>query len=337
MPGSKDKNAPTDIAAIQAALDTDRAAHPKDVIVLSLAGHYVSRSPDGLKLPANTCVLLDGTLRADPGTPRNPPYDAKAPLTQVVLLPKDGYSSFSGGLLDADRQVSHGINATRGGIAVIDGVAVRGAARDGISTRGRGGRPLFIRGCRVADSGGRGIWIHVANNVHVIDSICLDNGLDGIDIDAFAPDCTALFNVCAGNRRHGLFIEEAVRHDVVFGNRLERNQNAGIHVWNEAVEGNTGSNVIAANLCRQNGRGIGLGGRASDKTAHENLFFNNVCGDNRERNIGDGTKHAERNYFTQFVLRGGDPAANWQQQTNTYFNYSIPAPKRGSPPATQDE
>ena len=319
MPGSKDKNSPTDIAAVQTALDSERAKHPKDVIVLSLTGHYVSRSPDGLKLPANTCVLLDGTIRADPGLPRNPAYDAKAPLTQVVQLPKDGCASFSGGLLDADQQVFHGINATRGGVALIDGVAVRGAAFDGISTRGRGGRPLFIRGCRIADSGGRGIWIHVANNVHAIENICLDNGLDGIDIDAVGHDCTALFNVCSGNHRHGVFVEEAVRHDVVFGNRLERNRVAGIHVWNEAVGGNTGPNVIAANLCLQNGRGIGLGGRASDKTAHDNLFFNNLCADNRDRNIGDGTKHAERNYFTQFVLRGGDPAADWHQPTNVYF------------------
>jgi len=307
------------------------------VIVLTLTGHYVSRSPDGLKLPANTCVLLDGTIRADPGLPRNPAYDAKAPQTQVVQLPKDGCASFSGGLLDADRQVFHGINATRGGIALIDGVVVRGAAFDGISTRGRGGRPLFIRDCRVADSGGRGIWIHVANNVHAIDNICLDNGLDGIDIDALAPDCTALFNVCSGNRRHGLFVEEAVRYDVVFGNRLERNRVAGIHVWNEAVGGNTGPNVIAANLCLQNGRGIGLGGRSGDKTAHDNLFFNNLCTDNRDRNIGDGTKHAERNYFCQFVLRGGDPAADWHQPTNVYFTAPQIAAPSDSPPVAGEE
>jgi len=167
--------------------------------------------------------------------------------------------------------------------------------------------------------------------------ICLDNGLDGIDIDAVAHDCTALFNVCSGNHRHGVFVEEAVCHDVVFGNRLERNQIAGIHVWNEAVGGNTGPNVIAANICRQNGRGIGLGGRASDKTAHDNLFFNNLCADNRDRNIGDGSKHAERNYFTQSVLSGGDPAADWHQPTNVYFTAPQISARQDSPPVAGEE
>jgi len=53
--------------------------------------------------------------------------------------------------------------------------------------------------------------------------------------------------------------------------------------------------------------------------------------------IGDGTKHAEGNYFTQFVLRGGDPAADWHQPTNVYFTAPQISARQDSPPVAGEE
>jgi nitrous oxidase accessory protein NosD len=131
-----------------------------------------------------------------------------------------------------------------------------------------------------------------------------NNSMDGIDLDAHSDDGTALFNVCSGNQRQGIFIEEAIRHHIAFGNQLAGNRQSGIHIWNEEVEGNTGSNVVAANECFDNFRGISLGARAADRTAHGNLLFNNICRQNREIGLRTGNTHARENYISQTVVWG---------------------------------
>lgn len=311
--GSSDKTEPTDLAAVRDGLIKARAEHPRDVIVLHLDGYYVSRTPEGLELPANTCAILNGCIRADLGTPPDPVYRKAEPISQVVRLAPDGYCSISGGTLDGGRQAFHGVNASGSSTAIIDHVDIRGSARDGIYTKGRGGEhPLFIHACTVSANGGRGIWMHVAGRVHVLDNVCAGNNQDGIDVDAHANDCTILFNVAAGNRRHGVFVEEGVTHNVVFGNQLSGNLRSGIHVWNEAVAGNTGENVISANVCRDNAKGVSVGGRAADKTANQNLFFNNVCLGNRDFGLSPGNSHAVGNFFSQSVIHG-----NGGQQVGT--------------------
>ena len=305
IPGSTNRYAPADLTAAQAGLQKAHAEHPNDVVVLRLQGYFVSRHPAGLELPAGTCVILDGAIRADLGTALDPIYTKQELVTQVVRLAPEGYCSFSGGTLDGGRQALHGINAATKSVALIDGVNIKGAVRDGIRTKGRESVcPLFIDGCTVAGSGGRGIWLHVAGKVHVIGNTCVGNQQDGIDVDAHAIDCNVLFNSCNGNRRHGIFIEEAVTNNVVFGNQLSDNSRSGVHVWNEEVVGNTGPNIIAANLCRRNVKGISVGGRAADRTASGNFFFNNVCCDNRDLNLVSGNSHATANYFSQFANCG---------------------------------
>lgn len=103
---------------------------------------------------------------------------------------------------------------------------------------------------------------------------------DVADIDAFAREGTALFNTCAGNARHGIFIEEGVVACIAFGNDLFGNRQAGLHVWNERVTGNTGNNVVAVNRATGNRNGVTAGGRSATRTADGNLFFNNICLDN---------------------------------------------------------
>jgi hypothetical protein len=301
--GNDEAVPPVDIVVVQEALNAASKEHPNDVLVLKLKGEFVSKTLAGLELPPNTCLILDGRILADLGLPLDPPWVRGEPVGQVVMLPKTGYSSVSGGKLDAGRQANHPINAFKGSIAVIENVNITAGSRDGINTKARRNNdPLFIYRCNVYGNNARGIWTHVATRVHAIANNCAGNNTDGIDLDAHAIDCTALFNTSNGNRRHGVFIEEGVDHNIVFGNVLNDNFATGIHVWNEEVKQNTGPNVISANECNGNYRGTSVGGRADEKTSHDNLFFNNVTRYNRLNGILAGNSKAKGNYFTQCVV-----------------------------------
>lgn len=299
---AKEKAVPVDLAQVQQAVNQAETAHPNAVLVLHLEGEYFSHSTRGLELPPNTCVILQGRILADYGTRFEPQYIKEAPLSQVVLMPASGFGSFSGGTLDGGRQAFFPMNAATKSIALIEGVNLTAGARDGFYSKGRDAQaPVFIYRCIVSENLGRGIWSHVATRVHSIANIVTGNRSDGIDLDALSKDGTALFNVSGGNRRHGVFIEEGVNHHIVFGNTLSGNTGSGIHVWNEEVKGNTGSNVIAVNHCDANGRGITVGGRSDDKTANENLIFNNVCRQNFTDGFRTGNAKARNNYFSQCV------------------------------------
>ncbi len=308
-PADKDKPpkiVPVDLSLVQAEIAKAQTEHPNDVLVIRLDGEYICKDPNGLELPPNSCLLMaaDARILSDLGIPLEPAWARAEPLTQVVLLPKTGFCSISGGKLDANRQAHFPINANTGSIALIEGTSLIAGARDGINTKNRkGSDPIFLYRCNVYGNNGRGIWSHCANRVHAIANVCSGNFMDGIDLDAHAINCTALFNVCNANRRHGVFIEEAIENNIVFGNKLDGN-GTGIHVWNEEVKGNTGPNLISANHCSGNRGGIGLGGRADDKTSHGNLFFNNVCTENREDGILTGNSKAKENYFSQSVAFG---------------------------------
>jgi hypothetical protein len=293
---------PVDIATVQAALDQARIDHPNDVLVAELEGEFVSRIGKGLELPPNTCFILKGRILADLGTPLEPEWSREAEHTQLILLPKTGYCSVSGGRLDGGRQAFFPINAKTGSIAVIEGVSAASGARDGINTKTRKRDPIFIYRSNFYANGGRGIWAHVASRVHSIANICVANNMDGIDLDAGSIDGTALFNICTGNRRHGVFIEEGITNNIAFGNILNANLQAGVHVWNEEVKKNTGSNVISANECNGNRRGTSVGGRSGDITANGNFFFNNVCRENWLDGILAGNAQGKDNFFSQIVV-----------------------------------
>jgi len=330
-PADKDKPpkiVPVDLSLVETEIAKAQTEHPNDVLVIRLDGEYICKNPKGLELPPNSCLLMaaDARILSDLGIPLEPAWARAEPLTQVVLLPKTGFCSISGGKLDANRQAHFPINANTGSIALIESTSLIAGARDGINTKTRkGSDPIFLYRCNVYGNNGRGIWSHVANRVHAIANVCSGNFMDGIDLDAHAINCTALFNVCNANRRHGVFIEEAIENNIVFGNKLDGN-GTGIHVWNEEVKGNTGPNLISANHCSGNRRGIGLGGRADDKTAHGNLFFNNVCTENREDGILTGNSKAKENYFTQSVAFGNGKENIGVNGSAFFFNTVLPNP-----------
>ena len=330
-PADKDKPpkiVPIDLALVEAEIAKAQTEHPNDVLVIRLDGEYICKNPKGLELPPNSCLLMaaDARILSDLSIPLEQPWARADPLTQVLLLPKTGFCSVSGGKLDANRQAHFPINANTGSIALIESTSLIAGARDGINTKTRkGSDPIFLYRCNVYGNNGRGIWSHVANRVHAIGNVCTGNYMDGIDLDAHAINCTALFNTCTANRRHGVFIEEAIKNNIVFGNELHGN-GTGVHVWNEEVEGNTGPNLISANRCSGNRRGIGLGGRADDKTSHGNLFFNNVCTENREDGILTGNSKAKENYFSQSVAFGNGKENIGVSGSAFFFNTVVPTP-----------
>ena len=330
-PADKDKPpkiVPVDLSLVEAEIAKAQTEHPNDVLVIRLDGEYICKNPKGLELPPNSCLLMaaDARILSDLSIPLEPAWARAEPLTQVVILPKTGFCSISGGKLDANRQAHFPINANTGSIALIESTSLIAGARDGINTKNRkGSDPIFLYRCNVYGNNGRGIWSHCANRVHSIANVCSGNYMDGIDLDAHAIDCTALFNTCNGNRRHGVLVEESIKNNIVFGNEFHGND-IGVHVWNEEVKGNTGPNLISANHCSGNRRGIGLGGRADDKTAHGNLFFNNVCTENRDDGILTGNSKAKENYFSQSVAFGNGKENIGVNGSAFFFNTVDPTP-----------
>jgi hypothetical protein len=145
---------------------------------------------------------------------------------------------------------------------------------------------------------------------------------DGIDFDANANYCTALFNTCNGNKRNGIFVEEGTHDTLSFGNILTANA-TGINVDNVAVTGNTGTNVLACNICNANGGGEKVMGTSSSITANENLFFNNVTiNSTNTSNYGVSVqKFSTNNLFSQCVTTNN--VANIQTNSGSadlFFN-----------------
>jgi parallel beta-helix repeat protein len=210
-------------------------------------------------------------------------------------------------VLDCCGLVDHGVNGAGGnnpkqkvgfGLIRLENLTVLNSKFDAIYTKYRlSNIPWLISKCRVQNSGNRGIWLHVTSNVHVFENI-VENSCnhDGIDVDAFASACTVFFNECYGNKRHGIFVEEAAANHVIIGNILSNNGN-GITVWNEAVKGATKDNIMAFNKSSFNSVGIYVGGRSPEKVANNNLFFNNSCHSNTRHGIVTGNQNSSNNYF----------------------------------------
>ena len=290
------------LSDVQAALDQARKAHPEDVIVAHLKGVFIAdgAGPSGLSLPDFTCVILDGEIQS---------YNEQ--LREVILLGGNGCASFSGGVIDCNgkgldgKRSGYAINVPGDNLALVDAVTLRNSFKESIMTQHhtRLDRSLVIRNCTIENSGRRGIWGHVSQNVVIVNCDVRDSKSDGIDIDAHCMHAKVLGNQCSGNQRHGVFVEEAVKGALVFGNHLHDNYR-GIHVWNEEVIGNTGPNLFACNLLEKNERGFSVGGRADDRTAHTNFFFNNISRLN-EQGLAV-IKHADENYFCENWLYDND-------------------------------
>jgi hypothetical protein len=305
-----DKGADTkrwpDLSSAQKQADEARAQHPQDFIVIHLKGNFAARTPQGLSMPTNSCVILDGTIIADTDSPVSPPYVKGEKPTQLIEFPKEGYGAVSGGKLDANHKTFYCIRTSSGKSdhGMIEDVTMCNGARDGLYTKYRNGKSrLIVSKCNFSNNHARALWAHVSGPVFAVENYLETGGKDGIDLDAYAQYNICVFNTAVKNKRHGVFIEEASHNNIVFGNELNGNLNSAVHVWNEEVTGNTTDNAIVANVCNENRRGLSCGGRAADKISSSNLYFNNECSRNTDYGIITGNKNAQNNYFSQSIVK----------------------------------
>ena len=335
---NKDESSAYDVAKIQPKLDKARAEHANDILVVTLKGTFVAKTMEGLKLPDNTCVILDGTVYSNTTVARDPQWKAPwvrgAPTSQLIRMPLKGYSSFSGGTIDGGHQATYGIHAgfSTPLSGLIQNVTIVNCSGDGLYIKGRRNKdPLIVHLCTSNGSRGRGIWPHVCGPVYSLQNHCEGNGKDGIDLDASCKENITMFNTCIKNKRHGVFIEEATHDNIVFANELNENGGRGVHVWNEEVAGDTTNNCIVANTCRSNLDGVYAGARAKYAATHpnkgeettifanRNFFFNNYCADNKRSGIGAGNNHAVENFFSQSIVTGNTTANISASDSGTPF------------------
>jgi hypothetical protein len=310
-----DKGADTqkwpDLSSAQKLANEARAQHPQDFIVIHLKGNFASRTPEGLSMPANSCVILDGTIFADVDSPANPPYVKGEKPTQLIEFPKEGYGAVSGGKLDCNRKVFYCIRSSSGKSdhGVIEDVTFYNGARDGLYTKFRNTKSrLIVAKSNFSNNYGRALWVHVSGPIFAIENYLETSGKDGIDLDAGAKYNICVFNTSVKNKRHGVFIEEASHNNIVFGNELNGNLNSAVHVWNEEVNGNTTNNAVVANVCNGNRRGLSCGGRDTTKISTSNFYFNNECSRNTDYGIGTGNKNGLNNYFSQCLVKDNKTA-----------------------------
>jgi len=115
------------IASVQGQIDRARSANPNAVIVVRLSGTYeVDDAP--LSLPAKTCLVLSGTIRAAAGA------------SAGALVSIDGRSrvSISGGTFAGGGAGLSGIRVAGASGVNIDGVTVTHTGLPGISFTGPG-------------------------------------------------------------------------------------------------------------------------------------------------------------------------------------------------------
>jgi hypothetical protein len=305
-----DKGADTkkwpDLSSAQKQADEARAQHPQDFIVIHLKGNFAARTPQGLSMPTNSCVILDGTIIADTDSPVSPPYVKGEKPTQLIEFPKEGYGAVSGGKLDANHKTFYCIRSSSGKSdhGMIEDVTMYNGARDGLYTKARNSKSrLIVSKCNFSNNHGRALWAHVSGPVFAVENYLETSGKDGIDLDAGAKYNICVFNTAVKNKRHGVFIEEASHNNIVFGNELNGNLNSAVHVWNEEVNGNTTNNSTVANVCNGNRRGLSCGGRDATKLSSSNLYFNNECSRNTDYGIITGNKNGLNNYFSQSIVK----------------------------------
>jgi len=332
-----------DVTQVTETLKSAREANPDKVLVARLKGDFIVKTNDGLIVPDNTCIILDGNVTNAPSAKQRP---------YMISLKGKGCVSLSGGKITSKTSVYEAVTAQRGkNNALIDGVYINLYANN----RKVGSKSLnavgakqhkgafILRGSEINDSGQRAIWAHVSKRIYVLGNRFYGSGMT-IDFDAFCYESAALYNTITGVTHHsGIFFEEGVKYNTAFANRLYANKASAIQIWTQSTKLNTERNLIACNdivggAKDEFGSGFSVGAHKDNplKRADNNYIFNNRfdrCNGRAAINMKPG---AANNYFGQnIILKNKNDIINWskgwnkQSQTSDYTlqnGFTSPAP-----------
>jgi len=280
------------LADVQRIYDAARADHPGDVVVLHLSGSFQHDGPP-LVLDSYTSVVLDGAITSVDGR-------------GAVLATRPGarYVSIAGGTIECRGRGATGI-ALAATMGYVEGVTIRGCGDAGQPLAGGaihlagGGGHVIVRGCRIEDSGGRGIWTDGPQARYLIlDNDIARSAAHGIDLDRQTLDAIVCGNRVAASGLYGLFVEEGASRNLAYDNRLDGNA-IGASVYANAG-GAALDNTLFGNQLTGNGRGLRLGSNP-DLGARRNVFFRNAVAGSAESGI-HATATADDNYMAQNAL-----------------------------------
>jgi hypothetical protein len=304
-----------DVKDVTVRLLDARHANPTKVIVATLAGRFVVRTKEGLKIPDHTCVLLSGTITNE---------TSEEQRDQLVSMTGKGCVSFSGGKLFSASKVYDGFTGMGGNnVFLLDGVQINLDAVDAhtgtksvnaINAKKHAGA-FMVRGCEVRNPGHRGVWAHVSSRVYTLGNRFYAGGMT-IDFDAYCHHSVALYNTISDAMYHSaIFFEEAVKYNTAFANTCFSN-NTAIAIHNQEVTGVTEYNTIACNRLFDNGlkggADLGIGGSSATNRADRNYVFNTQISRNHGRGAINLKGNAKDNVIVQSVLIDcPTPIANW--------------------------
>lgn len=227
------------ISVLQAAINSARAAHPTNVIVIYLTNTTYVVSGAGIVLGPHECLVASGALIRAAGA------TATTPL--ITIAPGSTNVSVADGTLDGGGANIEGIYAPAAARVNIDKVTVRNCGLDCILLKGNG-NSTYDSEMTVTRCDGSGSPFHAGISIQnctqavVTDNNCHDS-LDGIYVScAWA---TVANNTC-GNNTTG--IDVAGGNDNVVANNTCDNNGTGIHAGasnNMIVSNEAGSNSVA--------------------------------------------------------------------------------------------
>ncbi len=307
----------TTIDNVQQQYDAARAAHPNDVIVLTLDGTF-NLGANPLNLASNTCVLLqEGASIIS---------DSTTTATYAIAATSASFISVSGGTLNANLEPVGGVQFLECSKLLVDGVTMLSARDHTVSgssnvlhIKGAAGFAEIVRGCTIDTSDFRGIWIQTSRAL-ITENKVTNCNKDGIDLDSFSSKCFVANNTCTDNIRYGVFVEEAATRNIVLGNNLHRNA-IGVNLYTYEVTQPTQYNSILSNFLDANGRGLRIGERDTpvDRETKHNYFYNN-----RITNSGTDAINSQnngiQNYFSENLLQ--DESINSANANTVFFNPS---------------
>ena len=268
-----------------------------NVIVLKLTAPEITGDAT-LRLTSNTCVLIDGIIKLNPG------------VTAFSSL-SNSYISISGGTIDGQNfpQPRNGLvfsNCSRILIKEMSlinfGDKTTRTNSDVIAFKGNG-NPSIVSDCTINGGSGRGIWT-LGNNGgsasgFIFNSNSISNvNMDGIDLDTTTSASLAIDNTCSDNIRNGIFTEEGANLNHIIRNICTSND-IGINVYSKDNR-NTVRNAFIGNTCYNNGRGLRFGSAAPLYTS-QNFAFNNQISHSSRSGI-DAQNTGSENYISQSIL-----------------------------------